>query len=151
MYAYPSFSAALVSLVRAGPSELFRGVAASSLRDAPYAGIFVVFYERIKQELGRAFVLPVHTFYTPCRSFSTPEFWRESCGCAQLLGRGRRGHCNYGDASIRCHKGLFHVPQLHFAKALISPQTKIQVHTEERYHGFLNTVRTIWKVCSTTV
>lgn len=52
MYAYPSFSTALVSLVRAGPSELFRGVTASSLRDAPYAGIFIVFYEKIKQELS---------------------------------------------------------------------------------------------------
>ncbi|KAF9782124.1 solute carrier family 25 member 38 [Thelephora terrestris] len=53
MYTYPSFSTALVSLVRAGPSELFRGFAASSLRDAPYAGLFVVFYESIKQELSR--------------------------------------------------------------------------------------------------
>jgi len=53
MYAYPSFSNALVSLVRAGPSELFRGFAASTLRDAPYAGIFVLFYEKIKHELNR--------------------------------------------------------------------------------------------------
>ena len=29
-------------------------------------------------------------------------------------------------------------------------QTKIQVRQEERYHGFLTTVRTVWKVCGTT-
>jgi hypothetical protein len=38
------------SITRAGPSELFRGFLASSLRDAPYAGLFVVFYEGIKHE-----------------------------------------------------------------------------------------------------
>jgi len=26
-------------------------------------------------------------------------------------------------------------------------QTKVQVRTEERYHGFLRTIRTIWNVC----
>ena len=56
MYAYPSFSTGLASLVRAGPSELFRGFTASTLRDAPYAGIFVVFYENIKQELSQTSV-----------------------------------------------------------------------------------------------
>lgn len=56
MYAYPSFSTALASLVRAGPSELFRGFTVSALRDAPYAGIFVVFYENIKQEISQAYV-----------------------------------------------------------------------------------------------
>ncbi len=32
-------------------AELFRGFLASSLRDAPYAGLFVVFYESIKRDL----------------------------------------------------------------------------------------------------
>jgi solute carrier family 25 protein 38 len=36
--------------VRLGPSELLRGFLASSLRDAPYAGLFVVLYESIKRE-----------------------------------------------------------------------------------------------------
>jgi len=40
----------VTSIVRGGPSELFRGFLASSLRDAPYAGLFVVFYEAIKYE-----------------------------------------------------------------------------------------------------
>jgi hypothetical protein len=39
-----------LSIVRAGPPELFRGFLASSLRDAPYAGLFVVFYEAIKRD-----------------------------------------------------------------------------------------------------
>jgi len=43
-------SGAFVSIVRQGPPELFRGFLASSLRDAPYAGLFMVFYEGIKSK-----------------------------------------------------------------------------------------------------
>lgn len=50
LYAYPSLSGAIRSLVQAGPSQLFVGFLPSALRDAPYAGLFVVFYEKIKQE-----------------------------------------------------------------------------------------------------
>lgn len=50
MYAYKSLSGALASMVRGGPRELFRGFLSSALRDAPYAGLFVVFYEGIKRE-----------------------------------------------------------------------------------------------------
>lgn len=50
IYAYESIAQALSSIIRQGPSELFRGFFASSLRDAPYAGLFVVFYEGIKRE-----------------------------------------------------------------------------------------------------
>ena len=45
-----------MSIVRGGPSELFRGFLASSLRDAPYAGLFLVFYEATKHEA--ASILP---------------------------------------------------------------------------------------------
>ncbi|KAJ6543924.1 mitochondrial carrier [Mycena capillaripes] len=50
MYAYSSLTGAFLSIARLGPSELFRGFLASSLRDAPYAGIFVVLYEGIKRQ-----------------------------------------------------------------------------------------------------
>lgn len=50
MYAYQSLTGALVAIGRQGPSELLRGFMASSLRDAPYAGLFIVFYEGIKRE-----------------------------------------------------------------------------------------------------
>ncbi len=40
----------MLSIARAGPPELFRGFLASSLRDAPYAGLFLVFYEAIKHD-----------------------------------------------------------------------------------------------------
>ena len=46
----------MLSIVRAGPSELFRGFLASSLRDAPYAGLFLVSYEAIKHDA--ASILP---------------------------------------------------------------------------------------------
>lgn len=54
MYAYSSLGNAVAQIVRMGPSELLRGFLASSLRDAPYAGLFVVFYEGIKWEAGHA-------------------------------------------------------------------------------------------------
>lgn len=57
MYAYESFGGAFVSIVRRGPHELLRGFLASSLRDAPYAGLFVVFYEGIKREACKFFFL----------------------------------------------------------------------------------------------
>ena len=50
LYAYTSLSGALRSLARAGPSELFLGFLPSALRDAPYAGLFVMFYESIKNQ-----------------------------------------------------------------------------------------------------
>jgi len=49
-YKYQSFPTAFLSIARQGPSELLRGFLATSLRDAPYAGLFVVFYEAIKRE-----------------------------------------------------------------------------------------------------
>ncbi|EAU81512.2 hypothetical protein CC1G_10970 [Coprinopsis cinerea okayama7 len=55
LYHYTSLNQALTSLVKAGPSELFKGFWASSLRDAPYAGLFILSYEKIKQEMSRLF------------------------------------------------------------------------------------------------
>lgn len=112
MYSYPSFSTALVSLVRAGPSELFRGFTASSLRDAPYAGIFVVFYENIKQELNRL-------------AFA-------SSGMNSAVVHGFSAAAAGAVATTVTHP--FDVIK-----------TKIQVRREERYHGFVMTVRTVWK------
>ena len=50
LHAYNSLTGAFITIVRSGPSELLRGFMTSSLRDAPYAGLFVVFYEAIKHE-----------------------------------------------------------------------------------------------------
>ncbi|KIY73203.1 mitochondrial carrier [Cylindrobasidium torrendii FP15055 ss-10] len=47
LYAYNGVFEALKGMNR---SELFRGFLATSLRDAPYAGLFVVFYEGIKRD-----------------------------------------------------------------------------------------------------
>ncbi|KAF9498247.1 mitochondrial carrier [Pleurotus eryngii] len=99
MYAYESLTGAFQSISRQGPSEFFRGVLASSLRDAPYAGLFVVFYEAIKRETS-----VLHSI---------------AAGSAGAL------------ATILTHP--FDVVK-----------TKIQVRKEERYHGLMRTVRTIW-------
>jgi len=60
IYAEESLAASFASIVRLGPSELLRGFVASSLRDAPYAGLFVVFYEAIKRETCKIFVFTLH-------------------------------------------------------------------------------------------
>lgn len=52
LYAYESLSQAFIPLLRGGPSQYLRGALPSALRDAPYAGLFVVFYERIKHDMG---------------------------------------------------------------------------------------------------
>ncbi|KAK1230709.1 hypothetical protein PQX77_006195 [Marasmius sp. AFHP31] len=56
IYAYETVSGAFVSIVRLGPSELLKGFTATSLRDAPYAGLFVAFYEGFKRQA--AIVVP---------------------------------------------------------------------------------------------
>ncbi|KAG6374983.1 hypothetical protein JVT61DRAFT_3758 [Boletus reticuloceps] len=53
-FAYRSLTGSLVSIVRTGPKELMRGFVASSLRDAPHAGLFVLLYEAIKRESGKS-------------------------------------------------------------------------------------------------
>lgn len=53
-FAYRSLAGSLRSIVRMGPKELMRGFVASSLRDAPYAGLFVLFYELVKQESSKS-------------------------------------------------------------------------------------------------
>ncbi|KAF5336507.1 hypothetical protein D9611_006587 [Ephemerocybe angulata] len=55
MYNYQSVGQGMGMMVRSGPSELFRGFLASAMRDAPHAGIFIVFYEQIKKDASYLF------------------------------------------------------------------------------------------------
>ncbi|THV00541.1 solute carrier family 25 member 38 [Dendrothele bispora CBS 962.96] len=59
MYAYTSLRSAFLSIARGGPSELFRGFSATSMRDAPYAGMFMVFYEGLKHRASS--VIPTNS------------------------------------------------------------------------------------------
>ncbi|KAF7433592.1 hypothetical protein PC9H_005553 [Pleurotus ostreatus] len=111
MYAYESLTGAFRSISRQGPSEFFRGVLASSLRDAPYAGLFVVFYEAIKRETLYMF----------------PSMSSTQSAVLHSVAAGSAGAL----ATILTHP--FDVVK-----------TKIQVRKEERYHGLMRTVRTIW-------
>jgi solute carrier family 25, member 38 len=61
LYAYRSLWQAFCALARGGPSHLFRGATASAMRDAPYAGLFLVSYEQLKRE-GGAFHLTCNKF-----------------------------------------------------------------------------------------
>lgn len=111
VYAYGSLTTALGSILRSGPSELLRGFFASSLRDAPYAGLFVVFYEGTKRELAHAI--------QPSSQSGSAVLHSASAASAGMV------------ATLVTHP--FDVVK-----------TKIQVRTEDRYRGFLSTVRTVW-------
>ena len=53
LYAYPSLLAASRDIfAREGLRGFFTGYGATAVRDAPYAGIYVVFYEGCKKRLG---------------------------------------------------------------------------------------------------
>lgn len=111
IYAYQSLTGALVSITRQGPSELFRGFVASSLRDAPYAGLFILFYESIKRESSSVFPSTSQTHAAALHSISAA-----SAGAI---------------ATMMTHP--FDVIK-----------TKVQVRSEDRYHGFIRTISTIW-------
>ncbi|KAF8966399.1 mitochondrial carrier [Flammula alnicola] len=112
IYAYESLSGALISITRQGPSELLRGFLASSLRDAPYAGLFVVFYEGIKREAS--YLIPA------------------TSGSEAALIHGVSAASAGAIATLATHP--FDVIK-----------TKVQVRSEERYHGFFRTISTVWK------
>ncbi|KAE9399152.1 solute carrier family 25 member 38 [Gymnopus androsaceus JB14] len=112
IYAYQTLSGAFVSIVRSGPAELLRGVSAASLRDAPYAGIFVVFYESFKRNASM--------IVSPTSNSQSSMLHSASAAAAGAL------------ATLATHP--FDVVK-----------TKLQVRTENQYHGFLSTVKTIWK------
>jgi solute carrier family 25, member 38 len=53
-YAYRSLAGAARDIVRTeGVRGLFAGFGATAVRDAPYAGLYVAFYEQLKRTLGR--------------------------------------------------------------------------------------------------
>lgn len=56
---------------------LFQGFTATALRDAPYAGVFLVVYEGFKQRLGDcALLIPRRPRYRTCRSPILVQFGR---------------------------------------------------------------------------
>ncbi|EJF63122.1 solute carrier family 25 member 38 [Dichomitus squalens] len=119
-YSYGSLSEAFLGLMRSGPSEIFRGAIASSLRDAPYAGIFVVFYEHIKATLSSA-------------ASSTSN--SAVVGIPFSLSAGVN---SLSAASAGA-----------FATLATQPfdvlKTKMQVRSETKYRGVWSTVRAIWQ------
>lgn len=112
MYGYSSLSGALSTIVRQGPSELLRGFLASSLRDAPYAGMFVVFYEGFKREAVR---LPF---------------------------AGRGDYSAFINTFSAASAGALATIATHPFDVI---KTKVQVRSEDRYHGFMRTVLTIFR------
>jgi len=112
---YRSFPSALASILRSGPSELFKGFVPSAIRDAPYAGIFVAVYESIKRRTSKL-----------TSSGSAPSFLSST------------GVHTFSAASA----GAIATIVTHPFDVI---KTKVQVRQEDRYHGFLRTIRTIWK------
>lgn len=53
LYAYTSLPGAAATILRAeGPRAFFAGFGATAVRDAPYAGLYVLFYEQAKRRLA---------------------------------------------------------------------------------------------------
>ncbi|KAF9224431.1 solute carrier family 25 member 38 [Gyrodon lividus] len=120
LYAYKSLSGSLLSIARMGPPELMRGFVASSLRDAPYSGLFVVIYETIKRESSESIIplLQNMTYLAPSAyATSIHSFSAASAGAI---------------ATMATHP--FDVIK-----------TKMQVRSEERYRGFVSTVSRTWQ------
>ncbi|KAH9039316.1 solute carrier family 25 member 38 [Lactarius pseudohatsudake] len=111
LHAYSSLISSARSITRAGPSELFRGFLASSLRDAPYAGLFLVFYEGVKHEA--ASILP------PSSPLTSAMLHSCSAAAAGTV------------ATLATHP--FDVIK-----------TRMQVRTEQKYHGLTRTVLAVW-------
>jgi len=101
---YRTVFGGLRSLSRGGPSELFKGVVPSAIRDAPYAGLFITFYEVIKRETGLFSMLPNYFEYQFTNVLSSCNSWLKfSCHVvwSTHIFRGRcRGNCHCGNASI---------------------------------------------------
>lgn len=58
LYNYKSFNGALKSILKTeGTKGFFKGYWATTARDAPYAGIYVLFYEQMKQTIPTVFNL----------------------------------------------------------------------------------------------
>ncbi|KAJ7590594.1 solute carrier family 25 member 38 [Mycena floridula] len=117
MYAYESLFGAFASMARLGPSELTRGFLASALRDAPYAGLFVVLYEGIKRETS-AILVP-----------------------ANLNNSASNGQSALIHSFSAASAGALATGMTHPFDVI---KTKIQVRSEARYQGFSKTVKTIW-------
>ena len=72
MYSYSSIADATRSIwYREGMQGFFRGYGATALRDAPCAGLYVVFYEQCKRRLGNGY----GTYH---QGKATPGFWSDT-------------------------------------------------------------------------
>ncbi|KAI0352775.1 solute carrier family 25 member 38 [Trametes cingulata] len=119
-YSYNSLPGAFMGIIRSGPSEVFRGAIASSLRDAPYAGIFVVFYEHIKTTLSNAVSSAPNAAGIPIPFSTSAAVNSLSAASAGAL------------ATLATQP--FDVLK-----------TKMQVRSETKYRGLLSTVAAVWK------
>ncbi|KAH9921546.1 solute carrier family 25 member 38 [Epithele typhae] len=124
-HSYSSLSGAFIGLMRAGPSEIFRGAVASSLRDAPYAGIFVVFYEQIKSTLSHA--IPA----SPDATVVTGMPFAHSMSMSTAI----------NSASAASAGALATLATQPFDVL----KTKMQVRSEAKYRGVGSTIRAVWQ------
>ncbi|MCJ1406925.1 hypothetical protein MMC19_000995 [Ptychographa xylographoides] len=69
LYAYRSLLGAGTAILRTeGPKGFFSGFGATAIRDAPYAGLYVLFYERCKKRLSA-----LHTTASPLANDASPD------------------------------------------------------------------------------
>ncbi|KAF8554100.1 solute carrier family 25 member 38 [Imleria badia] len=118
-FAYRSLTGSLVTIIRTGPKELMRGFMASSLRDAPYAGLFVLLYEAVKRESSK------DESEAPLTAYLVPGAYATSIHSFSAAAAG-------GIATLATHP--FDVIK-----------TKMQVRSEHQYHGLISTTTRIWQ------
>ncbi len=127
--------------MRSGPSEIFRGAVASSLRDAPYAGIFVVFYEHIKSTLC---ALPRY-HGTGCSIDGS------LCPAASAVSSAPNSTVVGVPFSLSTSVNSLAAASAGALATLATQpfdvmKTKMQVRSETVYHGLWSTVRAVWLV-----
>jgi solute carrier family 25, member 38 len=76
-YAYRSLLGAARDIVRTeGVRGLFSGFGATAVRDGPYAGLYVLFYEKFKRNLADLVATSDDPRPSPSPSTSFPALWR---------------------------------------------------------------------------
>lgn len=130
-----------MGIMRAGPSEVFRGAVASSLRDAPYAGIFVVFYEHIKSTMCKSITKPAATrLMSHCDSANAVSSAPDMAGIPIPISTSAAVN-SVSAASAGALATLATQP-------FDVLKTKMQVRSEVKYRGLLSTVSAIFRVSS---
>lgn len=118
---------------------------ASSLRDAPYAGIFVVFYEHIKSMMCK--LVEILVTRSSLADEASPASAVSSAPNSTVIAVPFSLSTAVNSASAATAGALATLATQPFDVL----KTKMQVRSETKYRGVLSTVRAVWQVCDSSV